>query len=190
MPVTKTAIAATRTTATIQVARRSCSGMWRRADAVVARMHRNESITPEAARSCRNWLTFTGISPTPARWTPADTTRIVSMPERLRARRALMRRSSAATRKPTIAMPVPARKSVALKTYPEKSSNVPSVLNMLSHQVWSVVVRMESAMPVMSTPTEKWRRRLEVIRATSPEGMLKVGTCIRSTRRPDLPASG
>ncbi|OJU57221.1 MAG: hypothetical protein BGO04_10160 [Microbacterium sp. 70-38] len=90
--------------------------MWRRAEAVVARMQRNESITPEAARSCRNWLTLTGMSPTPARWMPAETTRIVSMPERFRARRALMRRSSAATRKPTIVIPAPARNSVTLKT--------------------------------------------------------------------------
>jgi hypothetical protein len=116
MPVTKTAIAATRTLATIHVARRSCGGMCRRADAVVARMQRNESMTPDAARSWRNWLTLTGMSPTPARWTPAETTRIVSIPERLRARRARMLRSSPATRNPTMVIPLPARKIVTLKT--------------------------------------------------------------------------
>jgi hypothetical protein len=115
-PVTNTAIATTSTPAMIHVARRIASGMWRRADAVVARMQRNESITPEAARSWRNWLTFTGMRPTPARCTPAETTRIVSIPERLRARRARMRRSSPATRNPTIVMPVPARNRVVLKT--------------------------------------------------------------------------
>jgi hypothetical protein len=61
---------------------------------------------------------------------------------------------------------------------------------MLRNQVWSVVVRIETAIPAIRMPTDTWRSRCDDSQLNIPEGMLKVGTCIRSTRRPDLPASG
>lgn len=46
--------------------------MCRRLTITMPSTPRNEPITPDAARSCRNGLAFKGTSPTPSRWTPTE----------------------------------------------------------------------------------------------------------------------
>ncbi len=113
--VTNAPMPATSPIATAAVAHRSAIGTWRWRSMVRARMPRNDSITPDAARSCRNRLALRGISPTRARWTPTDAisaTRVVA--ERL-VRGVRMPCRSARTRSANTMINAPVMTIVALK---------------------------------------------------------------------------
>ena len=104
-------------------------------------------MMPDAARSCQNPLTFTGMAPTAARCMPAEATRPPNHFDRLIPRSCCSASRSRPTRPASSTMRRPAVSIVALNARPEKSSNVPSSLNATRHQVWSGVVTIERSVP-------------------------------------------
>lgn len=71
-PVRKAAIAAPSPTATITLTRRSCAGTREPCTSASTMIPRNDSMMPDAARSWRNVLVFSGMQPTSPRWKPTE----------------------------------------------------------------------------------------------------------------------
>lgn len=151
MPLlTNAPMAAARPTATVAVAHRSAVGTCRCRTMVRARMPRNDSITPDAARSCRNVFAVIGISPTRERWTPTEAISTTSTAEDRRPRTRFRIRRSECTRSAKTVMRTPVTVIVELNVYPEKSWKVPSSLKCSRHQYLSGVVAIDRRVPVAS----------------------------------------
>lgn len=125
-----------------------------------ASMHRNESIIPDAARSCTAVFTSSGTSPTIARCPPKDAMSATSTRAACRrawttvSRRARMSANARRTRAAKTTNIVPDESDPRLKTVPEKSRWVPSSLKWRCHQVLSLVVAMAIAVPSTSSVTD------------------------------------
>ncbi len=139
------------TDATAAVMRSRPGEWWRRRIATTVSMPRNESMMPEAARSCQKPLTLTGIKPTADKCRPAETISTLNDRDRLTPRSSCRRRRSAPRRQASTTIIRPAASMVRLNAWPEKSSRVPSSLKAVRHQPCTVVVDIDSAVPAAST---------------------------------------
>lgn len=176
-PETNTAIAGTRTTAMppeIHRRRRGVQGLA----SMTTRIPRNESIVPDAPRSCSAVLTLRGTRPTTARCTPNDAMSATSSRATcVCACTAVssccrMSASSRRTRAANTSSRPPADIDPVLKAMPEKSVCVPSSLKCRRHHSWSDVVAAATAVPMTSTMTEM------------------IARCRESGRRPRGPSEG
>lgn len=107
-------MAAASPTATVPVAHRSGPGTYRCRTMVRNRMPRNDSITPEAARSCKNVFAVMGIRPTSDRCTPTDAISMTSTTDERRPRARLSTSRSVRTRRANRVMSKPVTIMVAL----------------------------------------------------------------------------
>ncbi|WP_214467992.1 hypothetical protein [Microbacterium flavescens] len=112
-----------------------------------ATMARSERPRPAAARSCSSVLTVSGMSPTTVRCRPAETTAVRNARD---TRRGVVRGSTVTTTTPYVASRKPAMIAVELKTWAEKSSNVPSCEKCSCHHSGSRVVRTATRTPATS----------------------------------------
>ncbi|HEY6801070.1 MAG TPA: hypothetical protein VI121_10525, partial [Agromyces sp.] len=121
-----------------------------------ATMARSERPRPAAARSCSSVLTVRGMRPTTVRCRPAEITAVRKARDTTRW---VDRGRTVTTTTPYVASRKPAMIAVELKTWAEKSSNVPSCEKCSCHHSGSRVVSTATSTPATSAviaPRLKW----------------------------------